>query len=299
MDNATRIIEVPAAAILPILVGLLLLLALSFRMIRKAFGNGDLDLLRSASACEGEPTRTWDPRVRIVSALVFIFCTAYLHSIALACAAFCLSLISLFVSRASFRKAVTRLTAMSGFLGMLLIVLPLSVPAKTGDTIFVLSGFTAFSANLRGFETAALICLKAASIAFLVEVLIGSESFSVFLQAIESLKMPQTACRMIALAHRYMFVFGDEARRMLRGMRVRGFRGGGFGNTARAVGNLLGMLFVRSLERTERVHEAMLSRGFSGKTVGTVEFRSKTADWAKGLLLAAPAIVLLVLDRLV
>ena len=41
--------------------------------------------------------------------------------------------------------------------------------------------------------------------------------------------------------------------------------GGGLAWRARIAGNLIGTLFVRSIERSERVHAAMLARGYDGE----------------------------------
>ncbi|MFZ2446536.1 MAG: cobalt ECF transporter T component CbiQ [Syntrophobacteraceae bacterium] len=306
MEQAAKIIEINA--LFPVL-GLAaagILIFLSIRVARRGLNGPSADYLQGAVDLSGPrpenngglPDCSWDPRVRIVSVLTFVFCTAYLQNLLFALAALALSAASVPASGASLRKGIGRLAAMAGFLAMFVLVLPLTVPARGGDTLAVISGLPGISFNLRGMELAALICVKAAAIAFLVEMLLGNTPFSVLIQALESLRVPQPICRMAALTHRYMFVIGDEARRMLRGMRVRGFRGGSFPNTARAVGNLLGMLFVRSLERTERVHQAMLSRGYSGKTVRTAEFSARTSDWIKGLVLGGTGIAMLLFDRL-
>lgn len=52
---------------------------------------------------------------------------------------------------------------------------------------------------------------------------------------------------------------------MAGGMQVRGFRKRTDLSTLHAVANFLGMLFVRSFERTERVFEAMQARGYQGR----------------------------------
>jgi cobalt/nickel transport system permease protein len=103
---------------------------------------------------------------------------------------------------------------------------------------------------------------------------------------------------MLLLAHRYVYVFQHEAQRMHRGMRVRGFRKRCDLETLRILGNFLGMLLVRSFERTQRVHDAMLSRGYDGKLLWTVAFRATGVDWLKGVSWVAGGIGLLLMDRL-
>jgi cobalt/nickel transport system permease protein len=80
-------------------------------------------------------------------------------------------------------------------------------------------------------------------------------------------------------------------------MLVRGFHATSSRHSWRSLGNFLGMLLVRSLERAERVHWAMACRGFSGKFPAAEPHRlSRTDFWflaasmlAIGALLALEA----------
>jgi len=85
---------------------------------------------------------------------------------------------------------------------------------------------------------------------------------------------------------------------MAVGMNVRGFRKRTHLETLRVMGNFLGMLFIRSLERTHRVFDAMQARGYEGEFPGHGQFQAAPADWLKGLFFIALGIALLVLDRL-
>ena len=64
---------------------------------------------------------------------------------------------------------------------------------------------------------------------------------------------------------RYIEVLGHEYRRLRMAMTVRGFRMRCNVHTWRSVGWLFGMLFARSIERAERIGEAMRCRGFTGE----------------------------------
>jgi cobalt/nickel transport system permease protein len=77
----------------------------------------------------------------------------------------------------------------------------------------------------------------------------------------------------------------------------RGFRGGRL-SALRVLGPATGSLFVRCFERGERVHLAMLSRGYAGRLpsgpVAAVDGRS----WAVALSLPAVAGVVLLTGAL-
>jgi len=71
----------------------------------------------------------------------------------------------------------------------------------------------------------------------------------------------------------YLFIIGEEAQRMLRARssrsgisRIPSARSGGTALwRARVTGEMAGSLFLRSLERSDRVYHAMLARGYNGE----------------------------------
>lgn len=241
----------------------------------------------------------WDPRVKIVALVFFMFCTASLGNLAWALSALALAVISVVTARIPFRRPLRRLRAMAAFLAMFLIVMPLTVPEKSGDTLVTFTHLTFVDFNVRGLMLALLICVKASAIALLVEPLLSTTPFPVTVQALARLKVPPMVCQMILLAHRYIFVFQHEATRMAKAMRARGFKKRTNLETLRTVGNFLGMLLVRSFERTQRVYEAMLARGYDGTLPQTAHFQTRVADWVKAAVWLAAGLGLLVADRLV
>jgi cobalt/nickel transport system permease protein len=69
--------------------------------------------------------------------------------------------------------------------------------------------------------------------------------------------------------YRYIFIIADEALRLHRAREARsaspkGATHGSITWETRVLGGMIGSLFLRSYERSERIHAAMLSRGFDG-----------------------------------
>lgn len=79
-------------------------------------------------------------------------------------------------------------------------------------------------------------------------------------RTLRRLHVPLVLCETIALLARYSTLLSDEARRMRRARAGRTLRQSRF-REWRALGNALGLLFVRSLSRAERVQRAMRARG--------------------------------------
>jgi cobalt/nickel transport system permease protein len=83
--------------------------------------------------------------------------------------------------------------------------------------------------------------------------------FSALLELLRSLRFPPILVTVLALLYRYLFILIDEAERILRARRARTFD-----NKRRwsVLASVLGELFVRSTERSERVYLAMRARGW-------------------------------------
>jgi len=241
----------------------------------------------------------WDVRCKIVTILVYSFVIASLKHLSPALAAIGISLLILVIARASFSRVVLRLLAITGFVSMFLVIMPFSAPVHNGDTVLVFNGMERLGFNLRGLRLAATIAAKAVAIALLMEPLLSTAPLPVTLHGLSRLGAPEIIGQMVLLSYRYLHVFRHEARRMASGMRVRGFRRRTNLAALRAVGNFIGMLFVRSFERTERVFDAMRARGYRGRFPEPVELRLRTGDLLVSSLWLALGAALIVYDRMV
>jgi cobalt/nickel transport system permease protein len=76
--------------------------------------------------------------------------------------------------------------------------------------------------------------------------------------------MPLQLVQIMGFMIRYLDVVTDEFRRMQVARESRGFRGRDPRHWP-VIAKSAGVLFIRSYERGERVHLAMLSRGYSGR----------------------------------
>lgn len=94
-------------------------------------------------------------------------------------------------------------------------------------------------------------------------VLLGVTGFTAICQALERIGMPQLFAGQLLFLYRYIFVLAEEGNRASRARELRscGKRGQGISS----FGSLTGHLLLRTWQRAERIHLAMLSRGFSGE----------------------------------
>jgi cobalt/nickel transport system permease protein len=83
------------------------------------------------------------------------------------------------------------------------------------------------------------------------------------LRGLETLRVPTLIIQIATFMLRYMNVVNDEMERMRIARASRGFEATGMRHW-KVLANSAGALFIRSYERGERVHLAMVSRGYVG-----------------------------------
>lgn len=92
--------------------------------------------------------------------------------------------------------------------------------------------------------------------------LVAGTGFNRICRALGRLGLPRAFLVQLQFLYRYIFVLAAEAARMLHARSLRSAPGSK--PSLREYRNLLGCLLLRTLDRAERVHKAMLCRGFDG-----------------------------------
>jgi len=98
-------------------------------------------------------------------------------------------------------------------------------------------------------------------------VLAGTTPFPKLLTALRKLGVPPVLVATLQFMDRYRYVLLDELDRMAIARRARTFHRRGALSWG-LLGGLIGMLFLRTFERGERVHDAMIARGWTGAIRG-------------------------------
>lgn len=110
------------------------------------------------------------------------------------------------------------------------------------------------------------------------------------LLGLERLHMPQLIVQIMQFMFRYADVIGSELHRMRIARDSRAFEARDVRQLG-VVAKSAGALFIRSYERGERVHLAMLSRGYDGRMPTTIDIRASNSAWAAAGVLPAMALL--------
>jgi cobalt/nickel transport system permease protein len=115
--------------------------------------------------------------------------------------------------------------------------------------------------------------------------LVATTQFPDLVHAFEHLRVPRILTTIVAFLYRYLFVLTDEVFRLLRARQARsaGLPGKQQGRTifwrAQVTGAMAGQLFLRSYERSDRIYNAMLARGYTGHIRTLNPHQMTRRDW--------------------
>ena len=131
-----------------------------------------------------------------------------------------------------------------------------------GPVVLTVSG-----EGLRMFTTIALKSWISVQAALL---LAFTTPFHDLVDGLRQLRLPRIMVAIISFMYRYLSVLSDEATRMARARASRsadpdGHGGGSIIWRAKVTGSMVGSLFLRAYERSERIYAAMQARGFEGE----------------------------------
>ena len=145
---------------------------------------------------------------------------------------------------------------------------------------------------------AAAIVIKGTLGVLSAVVLSTSTTARELLRGLEKLHLPKLMVQIAAFMLRYVNVINDEMERMKVARESRGFIATGMKDW-KVLATAASALFIRSYERGERVHLAMLSRGYTGVLPHDLSEGATLRIWAQGLALPIFAAAILLITPVI
>jgi cobalt/nickel transport system permease protein len=166
-------------------------------------------------------------------------------------------LVILLLSKITFLVLLQRLAVESAFVSVVII----GTLFRSGGDVLWQWGWLKITTT--GLTILGSVSLKALLSLMLLNLLTLTTSIPALLHALTVLKMPPLLVAVLASMYRYLAVLIDEFNSMRRAAISRNLMSGSRRQPV-IVGNMIGSLFIRTYERGERVHQAMISRGYRG-----------------------------------
>ncbi len=155
------------------------------------------------------------------------------------------------------KTVLLRLAAVNGLLLSLWFTLPFTTGGSTVP-------FGSLNLSVEGLILSAAITLKSSAMVLGLMALLGTSPLHRVLRGLGQLGVPVKLVMLLHFCSRYIHVIRDENRRIQEAATLRGFRPVISRMGIWAVASLVGSLLVKSHDRSVRVHDALVLRGFDG-----------------------------------
>lgn len=226
-------------------------------------------------AMADSPIHRIDARAKLLAVLTYTVVLISFHRYAVADLApmSLMPLALLWFGRVPVWFGLRRVVILSPFILMLVLMSPIydRVPHVVifGPSRYTVSG---------GWLTAANVAIKFSFGVLALTAMMCTTRFALLLEAMRRLGMPQVIVMQLGFLYRYLFVLIDEAMRVRRARDFRGAALAPAGRRLTAVGGVIGVLFTRTLDKSQRIHLAMASRGYRGVPRSLSQLRFTASD---------------------
>ena len=206
------------------------------------------------------PIHRWSQQYKIVGLLGLIFAFSFIRSLVLLPIIIGITVIIFSLSRLPLSYLISRLR----YPGYFILAVVCLLPFVAGETIIWEWGW--LSLKLEGCQETLLIVVRFFCILTVSLVLFGTATILNSIKSLRGLGLPQVILDMTLLTYRYLEELGEMLKTMQRAMKLRGFDPHLFNcRQLEILTRLVGSLIVRSYERSIKIYQAMILRGYGYK----------------------------------
>ncbi len=228
---------------------------------------------------------TWNPSCKWVAYIALALSLANADSLTVAGAGLIVAVTVLVISRLPLWLATRRLLPLLLFLLLLMLLTGLTLDPLDCSVLGL-----AFSSY--GMRFGAVIVLKCLGIVILSLVLLGTTPTDRLFRSLLDLRVPARLVELLVFSYRLVYCLSAELESMRRAATCRGFECSISPKDLITLGRLAGALLCRGMDRSDRLHRAMLLRGYDGKPRAMALARPEPLDYAKTACSFLVAIIL-------
>ncbi|MFP7754130.1 cobalt ECF transporter T component CbiQ [Thermodesulfobacteriota bacterium B35] len=228
-------------------------------------------MIEERFALGSSPLHRTDPLVKIIGATALAVIIAISQSMTAILIGLGIGVSLAILARLSPRDLWPRLAAVNLFCLFLWITLPLTGGGEAMGHIWSLP------ISHKGVKIALYVTIKTNGILLILTALLATSPVHHIGRGMQRLGISTKLTLLLLTSYRYLNLIHQEFNRLRRAADLRCFDPRTNIHTYRTYSYLVGMTFVRSWERSKRVHNAMLMRGFNGTfpVLDTTTFRRR------------------------
>ncbi len=220
-----------------------------------------------------------DARIKIICAIIWSFFMASVQSIPMSLYGLGVAIVLIVLAQWSVKDLVRRLALVNIFTVLMWCLVPFAIVTDSRpatEPLVAQYGFLAVTKQ--GFDLMVLISIKINAIIISLLALLATCPLFTLAQAGIKLGFSTKLVNLFLLTIRYIYVIFNEFSTLCTAMKLRGFRFNLSKHGLVGIANLIGVLLLRSMDRAERVHFAMLCRGYTGTIWVHTDFKLRWTD---------------------
>jgi cobalt/nickel transport system permease protein len=237
-----------------------------------------------------------DPRVKLLTLVLFAVTVSLVHSIPVLGALVVATLALATASRVSVASFARRVWASAGLLAVLLAAPSATQLITPGAVVVDLGPFSLTEPGIAGAVTLVLRVVAGAGFALLV---VWTARWSDLLRGLSALRVPDVIVATLAMTHRQILTLLRTVEQVHLARESRTLTRGGAASERAWVTGRIAFVLRKSLKTADDVYDAMLARGFTGamRSVVALHVTPRDSVWAAACLAACTAALLV--DRMV
>jgi cobalt/nickel transport system permease protein len=238
-----------------------------------------------------------DPRAKLISIVALIVALSMTGDLRVLLIAYALTLLFAYASRIGVLFFIKRVWLfIPVFAGIIALPMIFNV-FMPGDPLLTLSGVHGLAITRQGVTGAIVFTLRVATCVSAAVLLFLTTPRDALFKSLRSVGVPRVYVMTLDMCYRYIFLFMDMVKDFYTAKRSRTIKSLPVGEEQKWVGGRMGYMLVRSLDMGEKVHQAMVSRGFSGDVRLMHDFRMRARDYMAVSVALAFSLLLLLLSQ--
>jgi cobalt/nickel transport system permease protein len=234
-----------------------------------------------------------DPRVRLAGALLLVVAVVACRRLEVVVCLFVVATVIALLSKVGLGVLIKRVwLAILFFTGIIAIPAMFITPGRS-----LWTGTSHFTISATGVRAAAMLILRVETAATLTATLVFCTHWTQILKALRILRMPMEIISILTMTHRYIFLLLETAQQMFESRQSRTVGIMLESERRKVVSQTAGVLMSKSIDLSNEVYLAMLSRGFRGEVRLLTDFRFVARDYAALILFFVAAFMAVWIGR--
>jgi cobalt/nickel transport system permease protein len=250
-----------------------------------------------------------DPRVKLVSFLLVIFAVSLTRDVEIIFVVYLLTLLFAYLSKIEtlfFVKRVWVFIPIFAGIIVLPIIFNVIMPGDNLVTVVTLGNGTYAGPILlpstiyitkQGTISAITFILRVATCVSIAVLLILTTKRDELFKSLRSLRIPKVYVLTLDMCYRYIFLLMDAVRDFYTAKKSRTIITLPVREEQKWVAGRIGYVLVKSLDTSDRVHKAMIARGFDGDVKLMHDYAMKKRDYATFICVSALSMVLVLISQ--